>query len=327
MMNAAEIKAIHYPPFRPPPLFGNGHLQTVFPTLFRHSDGVRYQRERMETDDGDFLDLDWSECGAGRRRVAIISHGLEGHSQRAYVLGMVRAMNRAGWDALAWNQRSCSGEPNRLFRLYHNGATDDLQRVIDHVKKTGRYTEAALVGFSLGGNLTLLHLGQQAERIDPLISKAVVFSVPCELKSGAERMARLLNAVYMKRFLVDLRRKVRWKMEQYPGRIDDEGYSRIKDFKEFDDRYTAPVHGFRDAEDYYEQCSCKPHLPQITVPTLMVSARNDPFLSPECYPVKEAAGNRNVTLLMPKSGGHVGFVEFNRQGLYWSEKVAARFLA
>ncbi len=312
-------------PYRPPLLLASGHLQTIIPTLFRHPDGVSYRRERMETDDGDFLDLDWSETGAGRR-VAIISHGLEGHSHRAYVLGMVRALNRSGWDALAWNQRSCSGEPNRTFRLYHNGATDDLQRVIDHVKQTGRYDEAALVGFSLGGNLTLLHLGRQAQRIDPLVKRAVAFSVPCDLKTGAERMSRKANALYMKRFLIDLHKKVRWKIEQFPDRIDDRGYDRIKDFKQFDDRYTAPVHGFRDAEDYWARCSCKPHIPGIAVPTLIVSAKNDPILSPQCYPIDEAAANPNVTLLMPRSGGHVGFMEFNRDGLYWSERVAAAFL-
>lgn len=325
-MNRADTSPIQYPDYRPPRWLVSGHLQTVYPTLFRRPGGVRYRRERLETDDGDFLDLDWSESGSGRRRVAIIAHGLEGHSRRAYVLGMVRALNRAGWDALAWNQRSCSGEPNRLFRLYHNGTTDDLQRVIDHVKRAGRHDQAALVGFSLGGNVTLLHLGREGEQIDPLIKRAVAISVPCDLKTGAERMARRSNAVYMKRFLVDLHRKVRWKMEQYPGRIDDRGYRRIRDFRGFDDRYTAPVHGFRDAEDYWERCSCKPHIPHIAIPTLIVIARNDPILSPQCYPVEEARANPGVTLLMPESGGHVGFANFNGDGLYWSERVAVRFL-
>lgn len=324
-MNTADTTAVQFPDYRPPRLLGNGHLQTVYPTLFRRLAPEHYRRERLETDDGDFLDLDWSETGCSRR-LAIISHGLEGHSHRAYVLGMVRALNRAGWDTLSWNQRSCSGEPNRTFRLYHNGSTDDLQRVIDRVKQTGSYDEVALLGFSLGGNITLLHLGRQGERIDPLVRKAVAFSVPCDLKSGAEKMTRWSNRMYMKRFLVDLHRKVRWKMEQFPGRIDDRGYGRIKDFQGFDDRYTAPVHGFRDAEDYWARCSCKPHIPGITVPTLIVSAKNDPILSPQCYPVEEAAANPMVTLLLPEFGGHVGFVEFNGEGLYWSEKVAVRFL-
>ena len=326
-MNTTDTTAIQFPEYRPPRLFGNGHLQTVWATLCRPLDRSLYRRERLEIDDGDFLDLDWSETSAGCRRVAILSHGLEGHTHRTYAVGMARALTRAGWDVLAWNQRTCSGVPNRLLRFYHNGSTDDLQRMIDHVRRTGRYDEAALVGFSLGGNLTLLHLGQQAERIDPLVKKAVVFSVPCDLKACSVKMTRPSNALYMKRFLHDLHRKVRWKMEQFPGRIDDHGYRRIKDFQGFDDRYTAPVHGFRDAEDYWAQCSSKPHIPKITVPTLIVNAGNDPFLPPACYPVEEAAANPEVTLLVPGSGGHVGFVEFNRERLYWSEKVAVRFLA
>jgi predicted alpha/beta-fold hydrolase len=324
MFSYATISGIE--PYRPPRLLANGHLQTVYPTLFRRPGGISYRRERMETDDGDFIDLDWSASASPSRRVAIISHGLEGHTRRAYVLGMARALNRAGWDVLAWNQRGCSGEPNRTFRFYHNGVTDDLQRVIDHAKATGRYDEAALVGFSLGGNLTLLHLGQQGERIDPLVSRAVAISVPCDLAASADEIARWQNRLYLKRFLIDLHVKIRWKMERFPELIDDDGYDRIRDFHDFDDRYTAPVHGFRDAADYWARCSCKPHIPRIAVPTLIVNARNDPFLPPSCYPVAEAKANPMVTLLIPERGGHVGFVSFNRQGCYWSEEVALRFL-
>jgi len=313
-------------PYRPPRWLPGSHLQTVYPTLFRRLPPAGYRRERLETDDGDYLDLDWAETGGDTRRVAILSHGLEGHTHRAYIVGMARALVRAGWDVLAWNQRSCAGEPNRTFRLYHNGATDDLQRVIDHARGTGRYDKAALVGFSLGGNLTLLHLGRQGDRIDPLVGCAVVISVPCDLKAGAERMARWDNALYMKRFLRDLHVKVRWKMEQFPGRIDDRGYGEIRDFKTFDDRYTAPMHGFRDAEDYWARCSCKQHIPEIGVPTLIVNALNDPFLPPACHPVAETEANPLVTLLSPESGGHVGFVSFNRDECYWSELVTAAFL-
>jgi len=314
------------PPYRPPRLLAGGHLQTVYPTLFRRVRNVAYRRERMETDDGDFIDLDWALTGTSPRRVAILSHGLEGHTHRAYILGMARALVQSGWDVLAWNQRGCSGEPNRTFRFYHNGVTDDLQRVIDHAGGTGRYDEAALVGFSLGGNLTLLHLGRQGRGIDPLVRRAVVFSVPCDLAASAGEIARRRNRIYLNRFLVDLRVKIRWKMAQFPGRIDDDGYERIRDFRDFDDRYTAPVHGFRDAEDYWTQCSSKPHLPGIAVPTLIVNALNDPFLPPACLPMAEADANPMITLLTPASGGHVGFISFNGDGRYWSEEAAAAFL-
>ncbi len=135
--------------YHPPLFLGNGHVQTIYPVLFRKVANVRYQRERITTPDDDFLDLDWSRTHSNR--LAIISHGLEGNSTRSYVKGMVRAVNEAGWDALAWNYRGCSGEPNTQLRSYHNGATDDLAAVIDHAASTGSYTEIALIGFSLRG--------------------------------------------------------------------------------------------------------------------------------------------------------------------------------
>lgn len=306
----------------PPFLFGNGHIQTTFPVVFRKVHTVCYKRERITTPDNDFLDLDWSK--KSHNRLAIISHGLEGSTDRTYVRGMVKAVNDNGWDALAWNYRSCSGEPNLRLRSYHNGVTDDLSFVINHAKQTVQYKEIALIGFSLGGNLTLLHLGRETP--DPIVKKAIVFSVPCDLKASAKTLAKPINKLYMKRFLVLLHHKIKAKMKHLPGRIDDKGYDAIKDFKAFDDRYTAPIHGFKDAEDYWKKCSSKPFIPDICVPTLIINAVNDPFLPKACFPVKESRSNRHVTLSLPTSGGHVGFVSFNRQKLYWSEKQAVTFL-
>ncbi|MDA8134345.1 MAG: alpha/beta fold hydrolase [Desulfobacteraceae bacterium] len=308
--------------YTPPFLFGNGHVQTIFPVLFRKVESILYERERITTVDKDFLDLDWSV--KGHDRLAVISHGLEGDSHRAYVKGMVKAVNDGGWDALAWNYRSCSGEPNRLLRSYHNGVTDDLSRVIDHAGGKRPYKEIALIGFSLGGNLTLLYLGRETP--NPLVKKAVAFSVPCDLAESAKVLAKPVNRLYMKRFLILLHEKIKAKMKLMPGLMDDNGYGDIKDFKAFDDRYTAPIHGFKSAEDYWEKCSSKPYLPHIRIPTLIVNAINDPFLPEACFPVQEARANQHITLLMPRTGGHVGFVAFNRQNLYWSEKQAVDFL-
>lgn len=308
--------------YHSPLLFGNGHIQTIYPVLFRTIEDVTYTRERITTPDNDFLDLDWSTTNGNR--LALISHGLEGNSTRNYVKGMVRAVNQAGWDALAWNYRGCSGEPNRRLRSYHNGATEDLSLVIDHAAATDRYKEIALIGFSLGGNLSLVHLGR--DRVNPRVSKAVVFSVPCDLEASAAVLARPSNALYMKRFLVMLHEKIRDKMETMPQSIDDKGYQSIRDFKTFDDRYTAPIHGFNNAEDYWHQCSSKQFIPRIRIPTLIINAKNDPFLPRECYPVDEAKSNPHVILQITKSGGHVGFIDFNREGLYWSERQATRFI-
>ena len=308
--------------YHPPWLLGNGHIQTIFPVLFRKIPDLTYTRERIFTPDDDFLDLDWSCIQS--RRLAVISHGLEGCSHRTYVKGMARAANCGGWDALAWNYRGCSGEPNQTLRFYHNGATDDLGLVIDHAVAMGRYDEIALIGFSLGGNLTLVHLGR--DRVNPKVSKAVVFSVPCNLSTSVALLASPANRIYMKRFLRLLHEKIKAKKALMPDRIDDDGYDNIKDFKEFDDRYTAPIHGFRDAKEYWRQCASQQFIPDIRVPTLIVNAANDPFLTKECFPVAEVKANRNVSLSIPKSGGHVGFVAFNRDRMYWSEYQAVSFL-
>ncbi len=308
-----------------PPLFlPNGHLQTIYPSLFRKLNYGFYTRERINTPDSDFLDLDWSKTGS--KKIAIISHGMEGSSQRHYVVGMAAALNKNGWDVLAWNFRSCSEEINKKLRFYHSGTIDDLQTVIDHVNSLKMYDEIALVGFSMGGNQILVYLGDQGSGIDKKISKACVFSVPCHLKSSAEKLAGFGNKIYMKRFLKFLHKKIKIKMEMFPGQIDDTDFHQVKTFKDFDDRYTSRIHGFKNAEDYWKKCSSISFIPKIKVPSLIVNALNDPFLAEECYPYNEVEINPFVEMETPKSGGHVGFGSFNNDGLYWSEKRAIAFL-
>ncbi len=220
--------------YRAPFFCRNGHVQTILPSLFRTINGCSYVRERIDTPDGDFLDLDWARTGG--EKIAILSHGLEGSSGRPYVQGMARMLNRHGWDALAWNYRGCSGETNRRPRMYHNGSIDDLDCVVQHALKQKTYTMAALIGFSLGGNLSLVYLGTDHAALDPRMGKAVVFSVPCELAVSARELSRLKNKLYMKQFLFSLHEKIRKKMTALPGSVDDEGYGRIKNFRDFDDR-------------------------------------------------------------------------------------------
>lgn len=310
--------------YRAPLLFGNGCVQTVYPSLARKLDAGFYQRERIDTPDDDFLDLDWSHVGS--KKLVILSHGLEGNTHRPYMVGMTMLMNRIGWDVLAWNYRACSGEINRQLRMYHNGCIDDLDCVVQHALKKGAYDTVALIGFSLGGNLTLMYLGSMGSKLDRRIQRSVVFSVPCDLKAGALELAKPKNCLYMKQFLVTLHEKIKMKMEQMPDRINDDNYNRIKTFREFDDRYTAPINGFKDAEDYWAKCSSGQFIPEIRIPTLLVNALNDPFLADGCYPVQKADQSRYVHLEMPTSGGHVGFVQFNGDGSYWSENRAIEFL-
>jgi predicted alpha/beta-fold hydrolase len=310
--------------YKPPFYLFNAHLQTIVPGLFRKVEGVHYTRERIDTSDGDFLDLDWSV--KGNKRIAILSHGLEGDSYRPYIRGMVKELNANGWDAVAWNFRGCSGEVNRNLRFYHSGATEDLEEVIRHVLQKNQYQSIVLIGFSLGGNLTLKYLGEQSKNIYPQIKKAVVFSVPCDLQTGSLKMAGFGNKVYMTRFLRHLRKKVQAKAALMPDKIHDREYHLIKNFRDFDDRYTAPLHGFKDAIDYWTQCSSRNFLHTIAIPTLIVNAKNDPFLSPECFPENQVKELQHVFLEIPQEGGHCGFYAKDLHGKYWSEERAVRFL-
>jgi predicted alpha/beta-fold hydrolase len=314
MVNSSDYKPLLW--------FRNGHIQTILPSMLRRVSGVCYKRERIHTPDDDFLDLDWS-C-SGEKLLAVLSHGLEGNSQRVYVKGMVKALNEAHIDCLAWNYRTCSGETNRQLRMYHNGCTDDLDLVIRHAIAKG-YENIFLVGFSMGGNLSLLYLGQQSEQILPQLKGAVTFSVPADLEDSARQLSLTINTLYMKRFLRMLHRKVKEKMVLFPYQIDDRNYDQIKDFNAFDDRYTAPIHGFRNAEDYWAKCSCGPLLGRIRVPSLIVNAEDDPFLGTSCYPYQQII-NPNIYLEVPKYGGHVGFMKRRINDKYWSESRTVDFI-
>lgn len=306
--------------YQAPALLAGSHLETIYPALFRKVNGIAYERERITTPDHDFLDLDWLKQGAAK--LVIISHGLEGNSDRAYVRGMARIFYQHGYDALAWNYRGCSGEINRKIRFYHSGATDDLDFIVRHAASFG-YTEINLVGFSLGGNLTLKYLGEKSETLHSKIQKAVAFSVPLNLKTSCDKISMRSNWIYSQRFLKSLKKKVAEKARVF-SEIDPAPLARIATLLEFDDVYTAPLHGFKNALDYYEQSSSLRFLHRIKRPTLIVNAKNDPFLSPECYPVESQFPH--LTFEYPTRGGHVGFALFNENGLYWSELRALHFI-
>lgn len=304
---------------------GNGHVQTVLARLTRRVAPVPYRRERIDTPDGDFLDLDWSKVGS--RRLGVVCHGLEGSSQGAYIIGMARALNDAGLDVLAWNYRGCSGELNRTARYYHSGATDDLETVLAHASVG--YEEIVIVGFSLGGNLVLKYAGERGEAIDPRVRRVITFSVPCDLAASARALSRGISRLYLNAFLRSLKSKIEAKAHLFPPHVTTRDYHRIRSFREFDDRFTAPLHGFRDAQHYWDTCSCKRFLEHIRVPSLLVNARNDPFLSEECLPFEAARENPWLFLEVPACGGHVGFMTgaeaSGARG--WTEQRALDFVA
>lgn len=302
----------------------NGHLETVIPSIFRKIGGVDYTRERIDTPDQDFLDLDWSCVGSDS--LVVISHGLEGSSDRHYAKALVKLFNQQGIDALAWNNRSCSGEMNRGPILYHHGATYDLDTVIQHVAKQAIYTSIYLVGISMGGAQTLKYLGEKGFDLNSKIKKAAVYSTPCNLPDSAATLRWKKNAFYKNRFLEKLKAKMRIKGEQYPNLVDLEFLEQVKDFDTFDTHFTAKLHGFKDANDFYQGVSADQHMSNIQIPTLIINALNDPLLYDRCFPVKIAEKSKHIFLEMPKRGGHTGF-QVKGQEFTWAEMRFLDFLS
>jgi hypothetical protein len=308
--------------FDPPFVLRNGHVQTILAAFLRRRSRLTFERERLELEDGDFLDLDWLRTRSPK--VAILSHGLEGCSTNGYIRGMAASLSAAGWDALAWNFRSCGSEPNRLLRFYHSGETTDLARVIACAAQ--RYSRIALIGFSLGGNLTLKYLGEAPPH--PAVIAGIGISAPVDLAASARQLDRRPgNRIYLRRFLKTLVAKVEAKAVHFPEQLDATGARTLRSFQEFDDRYTAPLHGFRDAADYWAQSSARQYLSGITVPALLLNARNDPFLAPECFPAAAAETNPHFFFEAPASGGHVGFLDFAHGVQPWSERRVVQFLS
>lgn len=313
-----DVVSSQYP--RPPLLF-NRHLETVYPALFRKVHGISYQRERISTPDEDFLDLDWLKQESNK--LVILSHGLEGNTQRAYIRGMAKAFYTAGYDILTWNYRGCSEEMNRQLRFYHSGATDDLGVVVEHALQQKNYTSISLIGFSLGGNLTLKYLGEMGQNAISKITSAVAFSVPLSLEGSCTSISKY--TVYAQRFLRSLKEKVITK-SRLMKELDVKGIGKINSLLEFDDRYTAPIHQFSNAYDYYNRCSSIHFVDKIQIPTLIVNAKNDPFLDHSVNTSSSLHNNEMIRFETPDYGGHVGFTLFNQNGLYWSELRALKFI-
>ncbi len=310
--------------YRPPFIFRNRHINTIYAALCRSVNGVQYRRERWDTPDGDFLDIDWAAQGQSSKLLVAI-HGMEGDSHRHYIRGVLKIMTQQGWDGLAINLRGCSGEPNRLPRAYHIGETGDLHFVLERIRALYAYDTIALAGFSLGGNIVLKYLGEQSGQLAPEIRKAVAISTPCHVPSAEKYINRLENRLYVLRFLSTLNPKMREKAQRFPGIVPLQS-PMPRTLRAFDDCYTAPLHGFRDAEDYWTRNSSLPYIERIAIPTLLINAQDDSFLSPECFPWHLAQTLPHFYLAAPRYGGHVGFVTWGQKGVYWSEQLVKAFL-
>ncbi|MDG1660395.1 MAG: alpha/beta fold hydrolase [Winogradskyella sp.] len=307
------------------PLFWtkSGFVSTVFSGLARKVKHFHQIRERITLPDSDFLDIDWSYSETKNNKVIILLHGLEGHAQRPYLTGTAKLFNQNGIDACSVNFRGCSGAPNLLYRSYHSGATEDLDAVVNHIISLNKYTEIYIKGISLGANMTLKYVGEERE-VPKEVKAVIAISSPCDLKGSCDELLSLKNRAYAIRFLDHLKQKLKPKLEQFPDKITIDDYKSIKTLIDFDHVYTSKAHGFEDAYDYYDKASSLQFLPNIKVPSLIINALNDSFLSPDCYPVKEAKYNSNLYLEMPKYGGHVGFIQ--KGEFYYNEKRALEFV-
>ncbi len=296
------------------------HLQTIWPTLFRNSPQLDLRRERIELHDGDFIDLAWHDT---QGPLVLLLHGLEGSLDSHYATTLIVALSKAGFRPLFMHLRGCGGEPNRLLCSYHSGATQDLIEVLEVLSARGHAPQAA-IGISLGGNLLLKYLGETGTHSQ--FAAAVAVSVPFDLESASMRLEQGVSRIYGRYLLRKL-------LNSYAKKCHAlhicgvEGYPSIRSIYEFDDRITSIQNGFADAKDYYSRCSCAQFLKQITTPTLILHAQDDPFMQPEDVPGLQDLGP-GVSLELSDQGGHVGFVQgrFPWRPIYWLDFRIPAFL-
>ncbi|HEY0674119.1 MAG TPA: alpha/beta fold hydrolase [Longimicrobiales bacterium] len=315
------------PIFKAPWWLRSPHAQTIGARLLRRRKPNGIRRERVDTPDGDFLDLDFAGDFSDPQAIVLLQHGLEGSALRGYALNVYHELNAYGIPAVGLNFRSCSGELNRAQRLYHSGETEDTRFVVALLHE--RYPRAAIgaIGFSLGGNALLKYLGEEGAATR--LQCAVAVSVPYDLGAGADYLEEsVMGRFYTRLFVKALVQKSRNKGELIASSCDFERGLRAQTFREFDDAITAPLHGFAHADDYYERSSSAQFLPHIHIPTLLLHAEDDPFLPATSIPYSNIAGNRKLRAIFTKTGGHVGFIHGSPlKPRFWAEETAARFLA
>ncbi len=307
----------------PPPAFTaawwcrNPHLQTLWHGLLRRAPRIAWRREVLDLPDGDFVDLDWLDDGNGA--LVVLVHGLCGCSGSRYLRGLAARLQAHGHGVVALNLRGASGRPNRRPVTYHSGHTADLAHLVDVLAHRHPGRALFIAGFSLGGNLLLKWLGSQPRH--QALRGAVAVSVPYRLEMAARRMGRGASRLYQRHLLARLRNDHQRRWRLLAGRADLDAALRARDFVAFDDALTAPVNGFVDAADYYARCSSLPCLRHVTVPTLLIHALDDPFMTPETVPDAADLGE-GVQLECHRHGGHVGFVAGSVpwRARYWLEE-------
>jgi len=305
------------------------NAQTIWAALLPGAPRLPVVRERWDTPDGDFLDMD-RLAGAPDQPIIVILHGLEGGAGSPHVLGLLRAAHQRQWAALAVNFRSCSGEINRLRRSYHGGDTGDLAWIVDRLATEDSSRPIAGIGMSLGANVLLKYLGERGDAVPRPLGAAVAISTPFDLAVCARAFEHgFWPRVYMKRIVKSLTLKTLEKLRRFPDLVDRERLSRVRTIAEFDELVTAPVHGFPSADAYWRASSCAQFLPGIRRPTLLISAQDDPVVPSSVLPIDAIAKNTILQSRFPASGGHVGFIDgpWPWRPERWAEHQALAFLA
>jgi predicted alpha/beta-fold hydrolase len=297
------------------------HYQTIAPNIFR-SVPIDYRRERIGTPDSDFLDLDWLDHD-GSRKLVILSHGLEGDSRRVYVASAARYFHHHGWHALAWNCRSCSEEMNLTPKLYSHGQTEDVETVVDHALATGKFDRVVLVGYSMGGNLTLKYFGTMGDRRPKEVTHGVAFSAPVFIEHSADSLDRAENFIYRLKFKRSLTAKIMAKEAQFPGRVDFSKLKGIKLWRDFDRATSLRISDYDNLDDYYAYLSSGNFVGGTTAPVLIVNAKNDPIVPDACNPHELARTHSLIKLETPDLGGHVGFALRGKEYNWMDERALA----
>ncbi|UCF20093.1 MAG: hydrolase [Gemmatimonadota bacterium] len=313
--------------FHPAWWIPGGHGQTVWNRTLRRVVKMQTCRARWTTPDGDFLDIDFLDGPLASPQLLLL-HGLEGSSERKYVRGLLSLAADRGWRGAALNFRSCGGASNRTPRLYHSGDTGDLDWVISELVKRDPGAPIVSIGVSLGGNVLLKWLGEQGDLAAEEVAAAVAISTPFDLAAAANKMSKGLGRFYSGFFLRTLKAKALLKAEEYPGLLDRDAILRARDWREYDDAVTAPLHGFRGAEDYWRRSSSLHFLTGIRRPTLLINARDDPFIPESSLPEESVSGSPWLESEFTSRGGHAGFIAgaLPWRPIYWAERRAIEFL-
>ncbi|MGB8432849.1 MAG: hydrolase [Burkholderiales bacterium] len=292
--------------YRPPWWLRGGNAQTLYAALVLRGPRPSYRRERWDTPDGDFVLADWID-GPLRAPLVVLLHGLEGSSESHYARALMSAIRVRDWRGVVLHFRGCGGEPNALSRAYHSGDSREVDWMLRRLRAIAGAAPLFAAGVSLGGNALLKWLGEEGDAACEIVRAAAAVSAPVDLTAAGNALGRGFNRLYTRHFLGSLKRKTAAKLERFPGCVDGAAAARANTLREFDDAVTAPLHGFRDASDYWLRSSAKPFLQHIRVPTLVINAGDDPFLPGEHLPAQDDV-SECVQLDFPASGGHVGFV-------------------